>query len=552
MRVSIFFFLLSLLPFSLLAQTVLRGTVSDSTNQEKLPRATLIVKSLSGKTLAFTLSDETGTYRLELEATDSAQVQVRFLGFEPKVRRILLDGTSKQLDFPLLPATTALQEVQIEGDLPSVIYKEDTTRYDVERFRDSTEVSLGDLLNQFPGVEVDESGEIKVDGKKVDKLLIEGREFFGDNQRLATENLSAKMVGEVEVYRNYQEIGMLRDFGESDQTAINIGIKKEYKGRPTGNLQAGYGHQNRYTAGANLFQFMDKMQNALLLKANNTGEEVLTFEDYNRMIRAAQLPGADGSLPMYGNTSQLVNATDEVAERRATFGAVNLSWYPSQIWKIRGYGILSQNQEDENRRSSTRFLTQDSLSNTRQIEGTASRLRFANAYLRISQNPKEEQFWDYALALNPSGLNRSEETQNFTGQERSQQFARRDENQSILLSQQLKNVQRLGYRSLLYTQIGHQYERVQNGLLLEADSIFLGLPLSAPFRVGQQKDLQAHRFRATSELKYRIPKHLLLLEWTGVRENTIYYFQLDTLFFQKIKFNRFETHLQLKLQRELG
>lgn len=545
-------FLFFFLPFSLLAQTVLEGTVYDSTNQEKLPQATVIVKNLSGKTLAFTISNETGAYRLEVGETDSAQVQVRFLGFEPKVRRVLLDGTTMRLNFSLVPSTTALQEVEIKGDLPPVIYKEDTTRYDVEQFRDSTEVTLGDLLGQLPGVEVDESGAVKVDGKKVDKLLIEGREFFGDNQRLATENLSAKMIGEVEVYRNYQEIGMLRDFGESDQTAVNIGIKEEYKGRPTGNVQAGYGYKNRYTAGTNLFQFTDKMQNALLLKANNTGEQVLTFEDYNRMVRSAKLPSADGSIRMDGSTSQLVNATDEVAERRAAFGAVNLSWYPSQVWKIRGYGVLSQNSEDENRQSTTRFLAQDSLPDTRQIEGATNRLRFANAYFRISHNPKEEQFWDYALALNPNSLNRSEGIQNFTGQEQTQQFARTDEDQNILLSQQLKNVQRLGQRSLLYTQFGHQYERTQSKLSLKADSSFLGLSLQEPFRVAQQKKLRAHRFKATSELKYRIPNHLLLVDWAGVYENITYDFKLDTLFIQNIKFNRTKTHLQAKLQREVG
>ena len=531
------------------AQTLL-GTVKDSSTQQPLPRATLTFSDSSGQTQAYTITSEQGRYQIELPPDRLLYLQVRFLGFQKQEKTVrLTKGENRRLDIALTPSTTALEEVEVTGKAPPITRKNDTIRYDVARYRDSTEVSLGDLLAQLPGVEVSTAGEVEVNGKKVDKLLIEGREFFGNNQKLATQNLSAKMVGTVEVYENYQGMGALQGFGDGKELALNVGIQEEYKGRITGRAKAGGGYEKRYTGGANLFQFQDKAQHALLTKANNTGEQVLSFRDYFKMLRPPTLSESDFTIDK--TISRLLRPTTNTAERTSEMGALNLSWFPDETWEVKTYAILSRTEERQLRQTTTRFLSADSLPASRQQETGRDRILFGNLNINIEHTPSASQFWSYQLVGSRSGQRGSETTQNIQGALR-QTFRRNDQQEGTTLSQQLKQVQRLGRRTLWYNRLTHLLTRTEEQLRLRSDTSFLGLPLAAPYRLQQPQSQRRDGIALASELRYRIPAHLLRVQLSARREQEQFRRRTGALFFADTLLRTQDYRLRMRLDREQG
>lgn len=109
-----------------------------------------------------------------------------------------------------------------------------------------------DLLKNIPGIEIGSDGNIKVNGKTIDKLLIEGDDLFDDKYKLLTKNLDANNIEEVEVLNNYEDNPVLKSFQQSEKVALNLKLKKDKKNVWFGNLDLGYGMDNRYNSTANI------------------------------------------------------------------------------------------------------------------------------------------------------------------------------------------------------------------------------------------------------------------------------------------------------------
>ena len=187
-------------------QITLKGTVKDSL-QNLLPYANVIAKPKDvSKNMQFAITDNEGYYQLILQKNDTVTISISYLGYKPiEYQFIALKDTKK--DFILHQSSEQLDEIVIE--MP-VTVRGDTTTYKTDKFIDGSERKLKNVLKKLPGVEVDKNGGVTVQGKKVTKMLVDGKKFFGGNSKLAVDNIPANAVGDIEVIDKYNEVAFLK------------------------------------------------------------------------------------------------------------------------------------------------------------------------------------------------------------------------------------------------------------------------------------------------------------------------------------------------------
>lgn len=157
------------------------------------------------KRTAFCISDKEGHYKLLLRKGIQYNLEISYLGYKKIVYPVkIMENATK--DFVLTPFIESLQEVVVLEQRPPVTIKEDTIIYRTEIFASGEERKLREILKKLPGVEVDKEGNVNVNGKKVDKLLVEGKTFFTGDTKLGVNNIPADAVDEVVVLNNYNEV----------------------------------------------------------------------------------------------------------------------------------------------------------------------------------------------------------------------------------------------------------------------------------------------------------------------------------------------------------
>ncbi len=286
--------------FHLNAQTTINGIVVDE-NQEGLLSASVISLIATDSSIhSFAISDEAGKFKLILDEPGQYILSISFLGYKTHKHAINYDTNfpkSKDLGIIVMEKDIeTLRETVVTEARVSVQMKKDTLVYDARAFRTEENDKVEDLLKKLPGVEVDDEGNITAQGEEVKKVLVEGKEFFGDDPKMATKNLPAKAVENVQIFDKKSERAERTgvDDGNSEKT-INLDLKKEYEQGYFGNVKGGYGTEKRYEGKLNLYRYGKKTQFALLGQANNINEQGFSFNDYVNFTGGANLFRRNGS-----------------------------------------------------------------------------------------------------------------------------------------------------------------------------------------------------------------------------------------------------------------
>ena len=248
------------------------GAVSER-NGEVVAGANVLVQSTDGKRLfSYGSSDGEGRYEVRFRS-DADSVSVSVTGFNlAKVSKAVPANIGK-LDFVVEYSALKIKEVKVEAS--AIERKKDTVAYYVANFKDSTDRSIGDVLQKLPGIEVAPSGHIKYQGKSINKFYVEGLDMLGGQYGIATNNIQASDIAKVEVYEDHQPIKVLQDWVASDRAAINLILKSGAKGAWNGVVQAGAGYQPVLWNGEVTPMFFGKkFQTIMTYKTNNTGEDV--------------------------------------------------------------------------------------------------------------------------------------------------------------------------------------------------------------------------------------------------------------------------------------
>jgi hypothetical protein len=330
----IFLFIISTTSFS--QKVTLSGAVKDSL-QNPLPYANVIAKPKDvSKNLQFAITDNEGYYKLILTEEDTITISISYLGYKPiDYTFIALKSATK--NFTLLQSSEQLDEVIIE--MP-VTVRGDTTIYKTSKFINGTERKLKNVLKKLPGVEVDKNGGVTVQGKKVTKMLVDGKKFFGGNSKLAVENIPADAVGNIEVIDNYNEVAFLKGLTDSDEMAMNIKLKEDKKRFVFGDVEAGKGNKDFYKTGANLFYYSPKTNVNFIGNINNIGEKTFTFRDYMSFSGGINAIFSGNFSWKGGDFSQFMESNDVVTSKQK-FGALNITKVATQKLDVSGYAIFS-------------------------------------------------------------------------------------------------------------------------------------------------------------------------------------------------------------------
>ncbi len=254
------------------AQVRVTGRVTDLQNK---PVGDVIVKVVSGsKTMAFTSSNVKGEYALNLNNLPNEEVTLQFthISYEKESERLSLREKVTKVDMLLTPKSISLKEVTVKAD--PLRQRGDTLSHNLASFLGKGDVTLEDGLKRLPGVNVSKSGGISYMGKPISQFNIEGLDMLGGKYNLATRNIPADYVTQVEIVRNHHSRKVEKDV-PSNEVSMNIKLSKKAKLKPFGQEEAGVGvaspsrERVKLLLGLTGMMFTDKFQTICSLKGGN-------------------------------------------------------------------------------------------------------------------------------------------------------------------------------------------------------------------------------------------------------------------------------------------
>ncbi len=351
------------------AQIKMEGTVKDSTGIA-LEFANVIAINKETKGLeSFGTTNEKGYYKLNLQKNTAYNIQVSYVG----LKSINEDFTTKEVeikrDFTLFDDNT-LDAVELVYELPVTI-SGDTITYNADSFKKPTDRKLGDLLQNLPGVEVNDAGEVEVEGKAVRKLMVDGKDFFDGDTKLGTKSIPSDAVDKVEVLKNFAEVGQLRGVQDnSDNIALNIKLKDGKKNFWFGDITAGGGASDDdglFLFQPKLFYYSPKYSINVIGDINNIGEVVLTRRDLAGFGGGFRAPSANsGTNINLGNNGIgfLAVQNNNALDVNTRLAATNFSYSPNKALDLSGFAIFSGSRVDTREVSSSQFVQFEDNPNT--------------------------------------------------------------------------------------------------------------------------------------------------------------------------------------------
>lgn len=291
-----------------------KGTLQDSVSAAPLPDATVSVMQLPDSSLvSFTLTNNTGYFEIKNLSAGEYVVMSSYVGLRSFKKKVVISAEKPAQDFGLIKLQRAdklLEEVVIV-EAP-VKVNGDTISYRADAFKTKQNATVEDLLKKLPGVQVERDGTVKAQGEAVQKVYVDGKEFFSNDPKLATKNLAADMVDRVEVYDDMSEQAKFNGIDDGSRSkAINLKLKKDRKKGVFGKAYAGYGTDDRYDVGLTANYFKGATQANVIAKSNNTNNVGYSISDMLGMFGGAT--GMAGSGGMMGGTGGGTTTTTAVA-----------------------------------------------------------------------------------------------------------------------------------------------------------------------------------------------------------------------------------------------
>ncbi|MEZ4776613.1 MAG: TonB-dependent receptor [Bacteroidia bacterium] len=296
------------------ATTMVSGTVLDTANAPLMAATVTLLKAADSVLVSFSLSDKTGKFLFKKTKPGEYILQITYIGYRQASRTLSVKGDTPEInlgDIPLEPLDLSLGEVTIEGQRTPILIKRDTIEYNADAFQTQPNAVVEDLLKKLPGVEVDQNGTIKAQGKEVRKVYVDGKEFFGDDPKIASKNLPANAVDKVQVYDKKSDFAEFTgiDDGQREKT-INLSLKEDKKKGVFGNVTGGYGTKDRFEGRANVNRFTKKLQFSGLGMLNNTNQQGFGIDDYINFMGGLQNMMSSGGGGGGGSFRISLNASD--------------------------------------------------------------------------------------------------------------------------------------------------------------------------------------------------------------------------------------------------
>ncbi|WP_157963240.1 TonB-dependent receptor [Algoriphagus litoralis] len=390
------FFLISFPSFSQTKPLV--GQVLDSLDNPIAYANVVAINQSTQKIGGFGITNAEGRFKITLAPGAEYLLRVSFVGYQQFERLISAWDPEVQMQIILKQSDTELGLVEVVSEMP-VTMKGDTLTYKTDAFTTGNERKLEDVLEKLPGFQIDDNGDVKVQGKKVDKVLVDGKEFFDGSTKLATKNLPANAVDRVQVLKNFNEVSPMRGLDTDETLALNIQLKEGKKNMVFGDVTAGGGPEERYLGHANVFYYAPKLNLNLIAGSNNVGEQTFSLSDYFRFSGGmGGLGSRSGSrLSLGGDDLGIPLASrDNAASLETSLGAFNFNFNPSSKWRHAGF-VIASTSENELGSSSLRTYLNSGESN-QELLTTASRVENKSGLMKyaLTYTPSQETYFKYS------------------------------------------------------------------------------------------------------------------------------------------------------------
>ncbi|HWA36119.1 MAG TPA: outer membrane beta-barrel protein [Cyclobacteriaceae bacterium] len=300
-RVLLFFLILTVTT-GFAQKFTIQGQVTD-TLSNAMPSATVMLMNPRDSSLVnFSATDAKGFFAMKNVSKGNYQVKVTFVGFAPAVKDLNgSDFNAPVIDIgrlKLSPVSAELEALVVQGEKAPVTVKRDTIEFNAGSFKTKANANVEDLLKKMPGMDVQSDGTIRAQGEQVQRVTVDGREFFGRDPKLATRNLPADAVEKVQVFDKKSDQATFTgiDDGQREKT-INLELKEEKRHGAFGTLMAGAGTNDRFQGKASVNRFSKGRQLSFLGMGNNVNEQGFSLDDYmNFSGGSQQMAGGGGSM----------------------------------------------------------------------------------------------------------------------------------------------------------------------------------------------------------------------------------------------------------------
>lgn len=366
------------------------GRLTDTTGKQPLAFATIAVFHAKDTVLiSYRLSDPSGNFKVPgIPVGDSFRVIITHTGSAAYRHTFKLSAEKQELDLGLLklePDARTMEEVLVVAERPPVIVRRDTIEFNAEAFKTLPSALVEDLLRKLPGVDVDEAGNITVNGRKVNRLYVDGKEFFGSDPKMATKNLPANIIDKIQVTDDKDQLAQNPDIapGQVGQV-INLKLKKAIKQGWFGKAYAGAGTDERYEAGAIANLFRDTLQVSVLGYMNNLNRPGFGFADINNI----------GGFNRSGINSMMVMSDGGFALNGVSFGGTGQG-----IQRSKGAGININNQFGKKLTVNLQYFYGEINSN---VEQTGNRRQFFGDTVMVTRNHNSDNNTNYTHRIGGS------------------------------------------------------------------------------------------------------------------------------------------------------
>ena len=280
MKKTLLAFLLSALGANALAQSKFNvsGIILEDESNEPVVSATVRILSLPDSSMvggAATAPD--GSFEIKDVKKGKYVTKITFIGY--KDRLMPLDLTNKKEKkvsvgyIHISPDSKMLKEATVSANVAQVQVSGDSVVFNAAAYRTPEGSALQDLVKKLPGAKVDDEGNITINGKTVKKILVDGKEFFFDDTKMAMQNIPTSMIDKLKTYERKSDFSRVTgiDDGE-EETVLDLTVKKGMNNGWVGNINAGYGTEDRYSVNANINRFIAQNQFSIMGGGNNNGD----------------------------------------------------------------------------------------------------------------------------------------------------------------------------------------------------------------------------------------------------------------------------------------
>ncbi len=268
------------------AQTcIIRGTVADTLNITRLYKASVVLmRPVDSGIIAHTRTAPDGSFELKADTFGKYIIRISFLSFADYEDVINISKPVTDMgEIPMLTKEHVLKEFVITQQIAAIKIKGDTTEYMADSFKVKDGANVEDLLRRLPGIQVDKNGKITAQGEAVQKVLVDGEEFFSDDPKVVTQGLQATVVSKVQVYDKKSDQAEFTGIDDGQKTkTINLELKENRKKGYFGKLDAGQGTDGYYQDQGMINAFKGKRQISAFGIASNTDKVGLGWGDNDK------------------------------------------------------------------------------------------------------------------------------------------------------------------------------------------------------------------------------------------------------------------------------